>query len=148
VVVVLARVRSCALLGIDAYPVEVEVDVGRGLPSFSTVGLPDAAVRESRERVISAIRNSGFEMPPKRVVVNLAPAGTKKEGAGFDLAVQWGARSHRATPPAIATTFRGWLLGRRLNLCGCSFDGAGGHDPGRGVPGSLLTSDGGFGRQR
>ena len=86
----LARVRSCALLGIDAYPVEVEVDVGRGLPSFSTVGLPDAAVRESRERVISAIRNSGFEMPPKRVVVNLAPAGTKKEGAGFDLAVAIG----------------------------------------------------------
>jgi magnesium chelatase family protein len=90
VVVVLARVRSCALLGIDAYPVEVEVDVGRGLPSFSTVGLPDAAVRESRERVISAIRNSGFEMPPKRVVVNLAPADTKKEGAGFDLAVAVG----------------------------------------------------------
>ena len=86
----LARVRSCALLGIDAYPVEVEVDVGRGLPSFSTVGLPDAAVRESRERVISAIRNSGFEMPPKRVVVNLAPADTKKEGPGFDLAVAVG----------------------------------------------------------
>ncbi|UCF79077.1 MAG: ATP-binding protein, partial [Candidatus Eiseniibacteriota bacterium] len=87
---VLARVRSCALFGIDAYFVEVEVDVGRGLPSFSTVGLPDAAVRESRERVLSAIRNSGLEVPPRRVVVNLAPADTRKEGAGFDLAVAVG----------------------------------------------------------
>jgi len=84
---VLARVSSCALFGIDAYFVEVEVDVGRGLPSFSTVGLPDAAVRESRERVLSAIRNSGLEVPPRRIVVNLAPADTRKEGAGFDLAV-------------------------------------------------------------
>lgn len=86
----MARVRSCALVGIDAYFVEVEVDVGRGLPSFSTVGLPDAAVRESRERVISAIRNSGLELPPRRIVVNLAPADTRKEGAGFDLAVAVG----------------------------------------------------------
>ncbi|MFH0777605.1 MAG: YifB family Mg chelatase-like AAA ATPase [Candidatus Eisenbacteria bacterium] len=90
VVEVLARVRSCALLGIDAYFVEVEVDVGRGLPSFSTVGLPDAAVRESRERVLSAIRNSALEIPPRRIVVNLAPADTRKEGAGFDLAVAIG----------------------------------------------------------
>jgi len=87
VVVVLAKVKSCALFGIEAYLVEVEVDVGRGLPSFSTVGLPDAAVRESRERVLSAIRNSGFELPPRKIVVNLAPADTRKEGAGFDLAV-------------------------------------------------------------
>ncbi len=86
----MARVRSCALFGIDAYFVEVEVDVGRGLPSFSTVGLPDAAVRESRERVLSAIRNSGLEVPPRRIVVNLAPADTRKEGAGFDLAVAVG----------------------------------------------------------
>jgi len=87
---VLARVRSCALVGIDAYFVEVEVDVGRGLPSFSTVGLPDAAVRESRERVLSAIKNSGLELPPRKIVVNLAPADTRKEGAGFDLAVAVG----------------------------------------------------------
>lgn len=86
----LARVRSCALVGIDAYFVEVEVDVGRGLPSFSTVGLPDAAVRESRERVLSAIKNSGLELPPRKIVVNLAPADTRKEGAGFDLAVAVG----------------------------------------------------------
>ena len=90
VVVVLARVRSCALVGIEAYFVEVEVDVGRGLPSFSTVGLPDAAVRESRERVLSAIKNSGLELPPRKIVVNLAPADTRKEGAGFDLAVAVG----------------------------------------------------------
>jgi len=87
---VLSRVRSCALVGIDACFVEVEVDVGRGLPSFSTVGLPDAAVRESRERVLSAIKNSGLEVPPRKIVVNLAPAGTRKEGAGFDLAVAIG----------------------------------------------------------
>jgi magnesium chelatase family protein len=90
VVAVLARVRSCALVGIDAYFVEVEVDVSRGLPSFSTVGLPDAAVRESRERVLSAIKNSGLELPPRKIVVNLAPADTRKEGAGFDLAVAVG----------------------------------------------------------
>ena len=116
VVVVLAKVRSCALLGIDAYPVEVEVDVGRGLPSFSTVGLPDAAVRESRERVISAIRNSGFEMPPKRVVVNLAPAGTRKEGAGFDLAVAVGLLV--ATGQVPADRHDGYIFVGELSLDG------------------------------
>jgi magnesium chelatase family protein len=100
VVEVLARVRSCALFGIDAYFVEVEVDVGRGLPSFSTVGLPDAAVRESRERVLSAIRNSGLEVPPRRIVVNLAPADTRKEGAGFDLAVAVGLLTATGQVPA------------------------------------------------
>ena len=81
----LAKVLSGAILGIDAYIVEVEVDIAQGLPVFATVGLPDGAVKESKERVKSAIKNSGYDFPPKRITVNLAPADVKKEGAGFDL---------------------------------------------------------------
>lgn len=81
----LARVISGSTLGIDAYIVQVEVDISSGLPSFNTVGLPDGAVRESRDRVRSAIRNSGFDYPVSRITVNLAPAYIKKEGAAFDL---------------------------------------------------------------
>ncbi len=81
----LAKVLSGAVLGIDAYIVEVEVDIAQGLPVFATVGLPDGAVKESKERVKSAIKNSGYDFPPKRITVNLAPADVKKEGAGFDL---------------------------------------------------------------
>ena len=85
-----ARVPSCALWGLEAAPVTVEVDVANGLPAFSVVGLPDAAVSEARERVRAAIRNSGFEFPLRRVVANLAPAERKKEGTGFDLAIALG----------------------------------------------------------
>ena len=81
----LAKVLSGAILGIDAYVVEVEEDIAQGLPVFATVGLPDGAVKESKERVKSAIKNSGYDFPPKRITVNLAPADVKKEGAGFDL---------------------------------------------------------------
>ena len=81
----LAKVLSSAVLGIDAYVVEVEVDIALGLPAFATVGLPDGAVRESKDRVKSAIKNSGYRFPPHRITVNLAPADVKKEGAGFDL---------------------------------------------------------------
>ena len=81
----LAKVLSSAVLGVDSYMVEVEVDLALGLPSFSTVGLPDAAVKESRDRVKAAIKNSGFDFPPRRITVNLAPADIKKEGAAFDL---------------------------------------------------------------
>ena len=81
------RVRSLALLGVDALPVEVEVDVGAGLPGFSIVGLPDAAVQEARERVRVAISNSGFKFPTKKVIVNLAPASLRKEGPAFDLPI-------------------------------------------------------------
>ncbi|MFQ5804769.1 MAG: YifB family Mg chelatase-like AAA ATPase [Candidatus Methylomirabilales bacterium] len=81
----LAKVLSSAVLGVDAYLVDVEVDIALGLPSFSTVGLPDAAVKESRDRVKAAIKNSGFDFPPRRITVNLAPADIKKEGAAFDL---------------------------------------------------------------
>lgn len=83
----LACVRTAAVFGIDAAPVQVEVDVSHGLPSFTMVGLPDASVRESRDRVRSAIRNSGFEFPPHRVTVNLAPADVRKAGSSFDLPI-------------------------------------------------------------
>ncbi len=86
----LASLRTAAVFGIDACPVHVEVDVSFGLPSFTMVGLPDASVRESRDRVRSAIRNSGFEFPPHRITVNLAPADVRKAGASFDLPIALG----------------------------------------------------------
>lgn len=86
----LACVRSAALAGVDAAAVHVEVDVSFGLPIFQMVGLPDASVRESRDRVRSAIRNSGFEFPPHRITVNLAPADVRKAGAAFDLPIALG----------------------------------------------------------
>src|SRR5436190_3570861 len=82
-----ALARTFALVGVDAEPVYVEVDIGGGLPSFTIVGLPDAAVRESRERVRSALRNSGFKYPDHRITANLAPADLRKAGPGFDLAI-------------------------------------------------------------
>src|SRR5258706_13249771 len=85
-----ARVSSCALWGLEAALVTVEVDVASGLPNFMVVGLPDAAVSEARERVRAAIRNSGFDFPLRRVVVNLGPAERRKEGTGFDLAIALG----------------------------------------------------------
>lgn len=84
------RVRSLSLFGIDALPVEVEVDVSAGLPGFSIVGLPDAAVQEARERVRVAVSNSGYKFPTKRVIVNLAPANLRKEGPAFDLPMALG----------------------------------------------------------
>ncbi len=86
----LACLRTAAVFGVEACPVHVEVDVSFGLPGFTMVGLPDASVRESRERVRSAIRNSGFEFPPHRVTVNLAPADVRKAGASFDLPIALG----------------------------------------------------------
>ena len=79
--------RTFALIGVNAEPVHVEVDIGSGLPSFTIVGLPDAAVRESRERVRSALTNSGFRYPQHRITANLAPADIRKAGPGFDLAI-------------------------------------------------------------
>ena len=87
---VLASLRTAALFGVEAYPVQVEVDVSFGLPGFILVGLPDASVRESRDRVRSAIRNSGFEFPPHRVTVNLVPADVRKAGSSFDLPIALG----------------------------------------------------------
>ena len=86
----LACLRSAAVFGVDAYPVQIEVDVSFGLPSFTMVGLPDATVRESRDRVRLAIRNSGLEFPPHRITVNLAPADVRKAGSSFDLPIALG----------------------------------------------------------
>jgi len=86
----LARLRTAAVVGIDARPVYVEVDVSFGMPCFAMVGLPDTSVRESRDRVRSAIRNSGFEFPPHKITVNLAPADVRKAGASFDLPIALG----------------------------------------------------------
>ncbi|HET6762079.1 MAG TPA: YifB family Mg chelatase-like AAA ATPase, partial [Longimicrobiaceae bacterium] len=86
----LARVLSGAVLGIDAYLVTVEADVVSGLPQFTIVGLPQGAVKEGRERVVSAVQNSSFSVPPKRITINLAPADVPKGGSGFDLPVAIG----------------------------------------------------------
>ncbi len=86
----LAKVMSATVQGIDGFPVQVEVDLAPGLPSFNTVGLPDAAVRESKDRVVAAVRNSGFDFPVRRVTVNLSPADMKKEGTAFDLPIAVG----------------------------------------------------------
>ncbi len=86
----LASLRSAAVFGVDAYPVHIEVDVSFGLPHFTMVGLPDATVRESRDRVRSAIRNSGFDFPHHRITVNLAPADVRKAGSSFDLPIALG----------------------------------------------------------
>jgi magnesium chelatase family protein len=86
----LAKVLSSAVIGIEGYVVEVEVDISQGLPSFSTVGLPEGAVRESKDRVKTSIKNSGYHFPSDRITVNLAPADIKKEGSAFDLPMALG----------------------------------------------------------
>ena len=86
----LARVRTAATVGLEGQLVDVEADISSGLPALTIVGLPDAAVQESRERVRSAIRNSGFSYPLKRTVVNLAPAHLKKAGPAYDLPIAVG----------------------------------------------------------
>ena len=83
----ISKTRTLALYGIDAYPVEVEADMSFGLPTFSIVGLPDSTVKESRQRINSAVNNLGLKLPGKKITVNLAPAGRRKEGSGFDLPI-------------------------------------------------------------
>ena len=112
----LARVLSSAVIGIDAYLVEVEVDIAQGLPTFTTVGLPEAAVKESRERVKSAITNSGYTFPADRITVNLAPANIKKEGTGFDLPMALGILSATGILPEKAIS--GYLFLGELSLDG------------------------------
>jgi len=84
------RIKTGALAGIDGLEVTAEVDISRGLPGFHLVGLPSAEVRESRERVLAALRHSGIRIPVGKITVNLAPAGIRKEGAYFDLAIAMG----------------------------------------------------------
>jgi magnesium chelatase family protein len=112
----LARLRSAAVFGVDAYPVLIEVDVSFGLPSFTMVGLPDTTVRESRDRVRLAIRNSGLEFPPHRVTVNLAPADVRKAGSSFDLPIALGVLATTGQLPAAA--LEGTLVLGELSLDG------------------------------
>ena len=86
----LARIRSAALLGVDAYLMDVEVDIAFGMPTFATVGLPQGAVKEGRERVNAALHNAGFEFPLRRITVNLAPADIRKDGSALDLPIALG----------------------------------------------------------
>ncbi|MFH1844747.1 MAG: YifB family Mg chelatase-like AAA ATPase [bacterium] len=106
----LTRFRSGAVDGIDGYLVTVEVDISRGLPAFHIVGLPNAAVRESRERVLAAVRNSGFSFPLGRVTINLAPADVRKEGASFDLAIAMGVIAAQDQPGKARTRSHGRAL--------------------------------------
>lgn len=86
----LAQLKSSAFFGIDAFFVDIEIDAYRSLPSYTLVGLPDTAVKESRERIFSAVKNSGYPVPPFKIVVNLAPADMKKEGSAYDLPLALG----------------------------------------------------------
>jgi magnesium chelatase family protein len=95
----LAKITSCTVLGVDGWIIQVEVDVSAGLPAFATVGLPDNIVRESKDRVKAAIKNCGYDFPPRRITVNLAPADLKKEGAGFDLPIALGILQATGTLP-------------------------------------------------
>ena len=105
----LAKCRSVAVFGIEAYPVEVEVDVRGGLPDVAFVGLPDAAVKEARDRVRSALSNSGYRNPQHHTVVILAPADIKKEGPAFDLPIAVGmlAATGSYASPAPGTLYAG-----------------------------------------
>ncbi len=112
----LFKTFSAAVFGIDAYLVEVEVDISAGNPNFMTVGLPDAAVRESRERIKSAIKNCGLEFPFQVITVNLAPADVKKEGSGFDLAIALGILG--TTGVLLKADLRSYLFLGELSLDG------------------------------
>ena len=112
----LAKVLSFGLVGIEAYPVEIEVDVSRGLPGLTLVGLADTAIRESKERVKSAIKNSGFSWPAERVTISLAPSYIKKEGASFDLAIALGVLT--ATSQMNASRLNEYYILGELSLDG------------------------------
>lgn len=112
----LAYVKSSAVLGIHAYVVTVETDISTSMPSWAIVGLPDTAVQESRERVRSAIRNSGFEFPQRRITINLAPADIRKEGPSFDLPIALGILA--ASGQVTAETLNEFLIAGELSLDG------------------------------
>src|SRR6266478_6941086 len=98
----LARVSSAAVLGIQASPIDVEVDVAVGLPGCQIVGMPDAGVKEGRLRIRSALENSGIRLPPRRIIVNLAPADLRKDGAAFDVPIAVGMLSAAGLVDAAA----------------------------------------------
>jgi len=115
-IAMLSRVLSAGVLGIDAYQVEVEVDIALGLPTFSTVGLPEGAVKESKDRVKAAIKNAGYEYPERKITVNLAPADIKKEGSTFDLPIAVGILS--ASGKVQSTKLKDYFMVGELSLDG------------------------------
>jgi len=135
---VLAKVHSCAVVGLEGAIVEVEVDTSRGLPSFTIVGLPDTAVQESRERVQAAIKNAGLSFPGGRLTVNLAPAALRKEGPAYDLPIALG------TVAASGQLRPEWLEGA-LVVGELSLDGSVRHVRGI-LPMAALARKEGFGR--
>ena len=112
----LARVYSCAVIGLDGVVVEVEVDYTSGFPGMTIVGLPDAAIQESRERVQAAVRNAGVPFPRKRLVVNLAPASVRKEGPAYDLPIALGVLIYTGMLPSEAA--EGTMVVGELSLDG------------------------------
>ena len=112
----IAKVHGATVLGVEGFLIDVEVDISRGLPGFEIVGLPDVAVRESRQRVRAAMKNSGFGFPLQRLTVNLAPANLRKSGPAFDLAIALGilAASGTLEPDLL----RGVLILGELSLDG------------------------------
>ena len=112
----ISKVLSSAVLGVDAYVVDVEADIALGLPSFATVGLPEGAVKESRDRVRAAIKNSGYDFPPRKITVNLAPADIKKEGTAFDLPISIGILA--ATSIVRSDRINDYLIVGELSLDG------------------------------
>ncbi|HAJ79538.1 MAG TPA: magnesium chelatase [Fibrobacteres bacterium] len=112
----LAKIRSMAVIGIEAFEIGIEADISEMLPSFTIVGLPDGAVRESRERVMSAIKNCGFEFPARKVTINMAPADVKKEGSAFDLPIAIGLLMASAQVSIDSTD--GYIIAGELSLDG------------------------------
>lgn len=112
----LAKIKSYALSGVDGFEVDIEIDLNAGLPSYDTVGLADTAVKESRERVRSAIKNSGYDYPLKKITVNLAPADSKKEGSYYDLAIAVGILV--ASEQLESKTYKDYILVGELSLDG------------------------------
>ena len=112
----ISRVLSAAVSGVDSYIIDVEVDIANGLPSFSVVGLPDAAIRESRDRIKAAIKNTGFKFPEKRITVNLAPSDIRKEGSGFDLPIAIGILA--ASGHVREEVLPGFVISGQLSLTG------------------------------
>jgi len=112
----LAKVNSFALNGLDGYKVDIEIDINAGLPKVEIIGLPDTAIKESAERVTSAVKNSGYHFPIKRVIVNLAPADTKKEGSLFDLPIAIGVLA--ASEQLFSKSYKDYVILGELSLDG------------------------------
>ena len=124
----LSKVATCALLGVEGHYVLVETDVTSGLPNFNLVGLAATSVKEARERVRAAIKNSGFDFPAQRITVNMAPADLRKDGTAFDLAIAAGVLAATGQLPAEA--LQGKILIGELSLDGKI----------RGVPGTMALA--------